>query len=136
MRDLLIFIALITLTMSPTRAASQPDVYSAAFWEITGKPGNDTWVEIHNIKEAQTHGVAHVSVITTEKGAPVWQIEWVCPHIAIKTDAVKRSVIRAFKTRAVYPEAFFEAYERWKVDQKKGAATICTNSVQDFLKKR
>ena len=136
MKSLFIFMALMTLAISPARAGAQPDIYSTDFGEITGKAGNDTWVEINNRKEAQTNGVAHISVITRTKGAPVWKIEWVCPHIAITTDALKRSVIRPFKARAVYPEAFYEAYGHWKTDKKKGPAVICSTSVQDFLKKR
>ncbi|MCC6820212.1 MAG: DUF5086 family protein [Verrucomicrobia subdivision 3 bacterium] len=135
MRILFISMALMTLAISPARAGSKPDIYSTDFWEIAGKAGNDTWVEIHNSKEAQTNGVAHVSVITRKKGSPVWKIEWVCPHIAITTEALQRSVIRPFKTRAVYPEAFFKAYENWKADKEKGNAVICSTSVQDFLKK-
>ena len=134
MNCLLIFSAALCFAISSARASSQPDIYSTNFWEIEGKIGNVTWVEIHNNKEAQTNGVAHVSVITRQIGSPEWQIEWVCPHIAITTDALKRSVIRPFKTRGVYPENFYEAYDRWKEDEKKGKAIVCTTSIQDFLK--
>jgi hypothetical protein len=39
-----------------------------------------------------------------------------------------------FKTRSVYPEAFYEAYDRWKKDKEKGTAVTCSTSLQDFLK--
>ncbi len=136
MNRLLIFLAVLSLAIYGARAGSQPDIYSTNFWEIGGKAGNVTWVEIHNSKEAKNTGVAHVSVITRKQGSPVWEIEWVCPHIAITTEALKRSVIRPFKTREVYPERFLEAYKRWKEDEKKGAAVICSTSLQDFLKHR
>jgi hypothetical protein len=133
MKPFLIFLAIISLAVLAEGASLQPDIYSTDFWEIGGKPGNDTWVEIHNTKEAQTNGVAHVSVITREKGSPVWKIKRVCNHIAITTEALKRSVIRPFKTRSVYPEAFYEAYDRWKKDKAKGTAAICSTSLQDVL---
>lgn len=134
MTRLLIFIAALSLGISAVRGGSPPEIYSTPFWEIAGPPGKVTWVEIHNIPEAQTTGVAHVSIITRKKGAPVWELEWVCPHVAITTDALRRSVIRPFKTRGSYPERFNEAYYRWQQDEQKGTAQIYSTSIQDFLK--
>lgn len=136
MNRLLVIFVLLTVAFSDANAGSPPDIYSTNFWEITGVAGNVTWVEIHNSKEAQTNGVAYVSVITRKQGAPVWQLEWLCPHIAITTEALKRSVIRPFKTREAYPERYFEAHARWLEDQKKGVSVICSTSVQDCLKQR
>lgn len=134
MNRLLFLFAALLFASPSTRASSQPEIYSRDFWEIDGKPGNTTWVEIHNSKEAQATGIAHVSIITRKKGSPVWELQWICPHIAVATDALKRSVVRPFKTRAAYPERFFEAYDRWKDDKTKGTAVICSTSIQDYLK--
>jgi hypothetical protein len=136
MKRLFTFLALIVLAVSTARAGSLPDIYSTNFWKIEGKVGNQTWVEIFNCDEAKTNGIAHVSVITRKEGSPVWKIEWVAPHVAITTDALKRSVLSPFKTRGAYPEHFYEAYDRWKEEKKKGKAIICTTSLQDYLKSR
>ncbi len=135
MKRLFIFLTL-TVLAATTRAGSLPDIYSTNLWEIEGKVGNQTWVEIYNCNEAKTNGIAHVSVITRIKGSPTWKIEWVAPHVAITTDALKRSVLGPFKTRGAYPEHFYEAYDRWKEEEKKGKAIICTTSLQDVLKHR
>src|SRR2546423_657051 len=108
---------------------SRPNIYTTIYWKVEGKAGYVTWVEIHNIQEARTNGVAHVSIVARKTNSPVWQIEWVCPHIAITTDALKRSVIEPFKTREAYPERFYEAYNRWQAGEKLGKAVVCTNSI-------
>lgn len=81
-------------------------------------------------------GVAHVSILSKKKSSPAWEVEWINPHVAITTDALKRSVIRPLKIRAAYPERFFEAYARWKEDAKNGIAVICSTSIQDVLGKQ
>jgi hypothetical protein len=124
----------LSLGICGAKPGSLPDIYSTDYWEIAGKTGYVTWVEIHNSQEAGTGGIAHVSVMTRKKSAPVWEPEWLCPHIAITTEALQHSVIRPFKTRGTYPERFKEAYARWKEDEKNGTALICTTSIQDFLR--
>lgn len=114
-------------------AEPPPDVYSAVYWQIAGQPGKTTWIEIHNRQEAQTSGVAHIMILARKRGAPVWEVEHVCDHLAITTAALQLSVVRPYKTRAVYPERYFEAYDRWKADEQKGTAVVCSTSIQDFL---
>jgi hypothetical protein len=116
-------------------AAEQIDVYSSDFWEIPGATNKTTWIEIHNSKEAQKSGVAHISVHARKKGDPIWKVEGICPHIAITTEALKRSVSHPYKTRGAYPEHFYEAYDRWKEAEKAGQATICSTTLQDCLSK-
>jgi hypothetical protein len=130
-----LFLAVAFLTAVPiAQSAPQPDIYSSDFWEIAGQPKKITWIEIHNSKEAQSSGIVHVSVLARQKGAPVWELEWVCNHIAITAEALKRSVIRPFKTRGAYPEKFYDAYHRWLADEKDGKAIICSTSIQEWLK--
>jgi hypothetical protein len=117
-----------------TKAGSQPDIYSTDYWEIPGPSGKITWIEIHNRKEAAASGIAHISVMARKKSSPVWELEWVCDHLAITTDALQRSVVRPLKTRGAYPERFLAGYDRWKEDEKKGSAVVCATSIEDFLK--
>ena len=132
MKRLLTFLVL-AFTGLAAQAGSKPEVYSTNFWEVEGKTGYVTWVEIYNSPEARTNGIAHVSVVRQKQDDPVWKLEWVCPHIAITTDALKRSVIRPLKAKGAYPEHFYEALNRWKEDKRKGTAVIYSTSVQDFL---
>jgi hypothetical protein len=120
--------------MSFASAAPRSDIYSADYWEIPGPPANVTWVEIHHREEARNSGNAHISIIARKRGAPVWEIQRVCDHLAITKDALTRSVTRSLKIRGAYPERFFEAYARWREDEKKGTALICSISIGDFLK--
>ncbi|MEA3188673.1 MAG: hypothetical protein QOD99_2503 [Chthoniobacter sp.] len=53
---------------------------------------------------------------------------------APRSDALKRSVTRPFRTRGAYPERYYEALQRWQHDQKEGKALICSTSIQDWLK--
>jgi hypothetical protein len=79
--------AVFAIVLSDRGAAEQPDIYSTDFWEIPGPASKTTWVEVHNSKEAKISGIAHISVHTRKKGAPVWELNWVCDHIAITTGA-------------------------------------------------
>ena len=115
-------------------AAEQPEIYSTDYWEIPGPANKITWVEIHNSKEAKISGIAHVSVLSRKKGDPVWELVWVSDHIAITTEALKRSVSRPFKTRGAYPERYYEARKKWQDDQNIGKAIICCTSIQELLK--
>ena len=117
-------------------ADSSPEVFSSAFWEIAGKPGYLTWVEIHNLKEAPASGIAHISIHARKKGAPVWEFVWLRPHLAISADALKRSVLRPLKIRGAYPERYQDAFHRWEEEKKKGTATICETSIAEALKAR
>ena len=118
-------------------ASPLPDIYSRGFWVISETPETVTWVEIFNTPEsaAQT-GLAHVAVLSKRKSDPVWEFKWVCDHIAITTDALKRSVIRPYKIKGgAYPAEHFDpAYASWSAEEKEGKAPICSTSIADFLK--
>lgn len=135
MKTLSVLIAFLC-SLSALVAAPPPDVYSTDYWQIAGPPGKVTWVEIHNRAEAPTSGVAHVEVLARKQGAPVWEVEHVCAHLAVTTAALQRSVMRPYRTRSVYPEAFITAYQRWKADEQKGVAVVCSTSIQDVLPRR
>ncbi len=130
----LFFMAALIFSTVIARAEEPRNVYSTDFWEIAGPPTKQTWVEIHNGKQAQATGIAHVSVLARKKGAPAWDLEWVCAHIAITTDALQRSVLRPFKTRGAYPERYDEALRRWQEEDKNGRAAICSTSIAQWLK--
>ncbi len=104
MRTRLILIAAAVAILFPSAyAAERTDIYSTARWEISGPTSQTTWIEIFNGKEVKTSGVAHISVHARKKGQPVWEACWICPHIAITTEALKRSVIHPYKGRGMYP---------------------------------
>ncbi len=133
MRTLLIVIT-IFCGLRVAAAEPPPEVYSTDYWQIAGQPGKTTWIEIHNRQEARTSGIAHIEVLARKKGAPVWEVEHVCDHLAITTAALQRSVVSPYKTRGAYPESYLEAYHRWKADEQKGIAFVCSTSIQDFLR--
>ena len=110
------------------------EIYSTPYWLIAGALGKITWVEIHNLAQAPVSGVAHLEILARKQGAHRGEIEHVCSHLAITTEALRRSVIRPYKTLGVYPESYFGAYERWKAEEKQGRAIVCSTSIQEFLK--
>ncbi len=133
MRMLFLLIAAVFCGL-PFAVAEPPlEVYSTDCWQISGQPGKITWIEIHNRQQAQTSGIAHLEVLARKKGVPVWEIEHVCAHLAVTTAALQHSVTHPYKTRPVYPETYAVAYERWKTDEQKGTAVVCSTSIQDFL---
>ena len=123
-------------SLSALAAGPPPDVYSTDYWQIAGEPSMVTWIEIHNREEAPTSGVAHVEVLARKRGAPVWEVEHVCGHLAVTTAALQRSVLRPYRTGSVYPETFITAYQRWRADEQKGAAAVCSTTIQDVLPRR
>jgi hypothetical protein len=132
---LILFSVLICGFSSVADAASPADLYSANCWEIAGASGKLTWVEIHNGDEARSSGIAHVEVLARKSGDPIWEIEHVCPHLAITTEALKRSVVRPLREKSVYTETFDAAFARWKLAAKGGTSVVCTTSIEDFLRK-
>ena len=112
------------------------EIYSTPCWLIPGAPGKITWIEIHNPTEAPVSGIAHIEVLTRKKGAHGGEIERVCPHLAITTEALCRSVTRPYKTLGLYPESYFSAYREWQAAEKQRTAPICSSSIQEFLKGR
>ena len=121
----------------PPPPSSPEELYASGCWRLADPPpGKITWVEIHNGPEALASGVAHVRVLARRKGAPAGELEHVCPHLAITTAALQRSVTRPYKTREAYPESFLVGYGQWKEEQRQtGTAFVCTTSVQDFLQR-
>jgi len=137
MKYLLTFIAVFSIFIAPAGSETKPDIYSIACWLLPGSPGKITWVEIMNREEAKATGIAHVWVLARKKGAPKWEIEHVCYHIAITTEALRRSVTQPYKTAgAYYPDVYYERLESWRREQKEGKAIVCTTSISDYLRER
>jgi len=125
----------LSLFIAPAGSETKPDIYSARCWLLPGSPGKITWVEIMNIEDARKTGIAHVWVLARKKGAPKWEVEHVCYHIAITTDALRRSVTQPYKSAgAYYPDVYRENLEMWKRSEKEGKASICTTSISDYLR--
>jgi hypothetical protein len=119
---------------SVARAALPLDVYSTNYWEIAGSAEKMTWVEIHNRQEAKSTGIAHIEVLARRRSDPVWEVQHVCFHMAITTDALRRSVLRPVQVKSVYPETYEAAFARWKLAAQEGSPMICTTSIEDYLK--
>ena len=72
----------------------------------------------------------HVSVLSREKGRPVWNLKHVVPHMAITEAALRRSVTGpAPKQRMSYPEQYDEGYSQWRKLRAQANAPICETSV-------
>lgn len=107
--------------------------HTEGIWAIEGKGTLERWVVIHNLSEAKDTGIFHLEVIGHEKERPVWDIRRVCNHMAITKEALKRSVTKPLNKGAVYPEAFDDAYARWKKDADEGRLVVCESSILECL---
>jgi hypothetical protein len=110
--------------------------HKPGIWAIEGKGTLARWVVIHNLNEAKSTGVFHLEVIGHEKGRPSWDIRRICSHMAVTKDALKRSVTKPLNKGAVYPEAFDDAYAKWKKDAEAGQKVLCDRSVLECLKEK
>jgi hypothetical protein len=107
--------------------------HKPGIWAIEGKGKLSRWIVIHNLAEAKDTGVFHLEVIGHEKGRPSWDIKRISSHMALTKDALKRSVTKPLNKGAVYPEAFDDAYARWKKDAEAGQKVVCDRSVLECL---
>jgi len=120
-----------------SRAEVSDKELSAHFdWEIEGPKGYVTWVQIRGEDGAELSGTMHVSILQRKKSAHLWEFRYLCPHLAITAEALRRSVVKPVNYGGTYPERFIEAYEEWKQDKAAGHAYICTTSIADYLKQR
>jgi hypothetical protein len=107
--------------------------HKPGIWAIEGKGKLARWIVIHNLAEAKGTGIFHIEVIGHVKGRPSWDIKHICNHMAITEDALKRSVRKPLDKGAVYPEAFDDAYAKWKKDAEAGQKVVCDRSVLECL---
>src|SRR5947199_10463736 len=105
--------------------AEQPPLRSVKNWEVRGAPSKLTWVELHDSDPADP-SLIHVEVLSRKKTGKPWEIEHLCPHVAITLDALQRSVVRPLREkRGVYPESFDFGYKHWKEEAVAGKRDIC-----------
>jgi hypothetical protein len=107
--------------------------HKPGIWAMKGKGTLDRWIVIHNLTEAKDTGIFHIEVIGHVKGRPSWDIKRICNHMAITKDALKRSVTKPVNKGAVYPEAFDDAYAKWKKEAEAGQKVVCDRSVLECL---
>ncbi len=110
--------------------------HTKGIWSIEAKGTLERWVVIHNLAEAKNTGVFHLEVIGHEKGRPSWDIRRICPHMAVTKEALKRSVVKPLNKGAVYPEAFDDAFAKWKKEAEAGRKIVCDMSVLECLKSK
>jgi hypothetical protein len=107
--------------------------HKPGIWAIEGKGKLSRWIVIHNLAEAKNTRAFHIEVVGRVKGRPSWDIKHICNHMAISEDALKRSVTKPLDKGAVYPDAFDDAYAKWKKDAEAGQKVVCDRSVQECL---
>ena len=130
-------IAVVLLCSFPFDARALDDsalfAHKPGIWSIQGKGTLERWIVIHNLTEAKDTGIFHIEVIGHVKGRPSWDIRRICTHMAITKDALKRSVRKPLNRGSVYPEAFDDAYAKWKKDAEAGHKVLCDRSVLQCL---
>lgn len=140
MKKIMSFLTAVLLCSIPAGAVALDDAalfgHTKGIWAIEGKGSLQRWVVIHNLAEAKGTGVFHLEVIGHEKGRPSWDIRRICPHMAVTKDALKRSVVKPLNKGAVYPEAFDDAYAKWKKEADAGRKVVCDMSVPECLRNK
>jgi hypothetical protein len=103
---------------------------SMSTWHLPGTPSEERWVEVHQIDGSDASAIIHISVLSRDKGQPVWSLRHVLAHMAITAAALRRSVTGpARKERMPYPEQYSEGYSQWQKLRAQGNAPICETSV-------
>ncbi len=122
-------------TWWPAHAVDEQALFGhkAGIWEIAPEGTLSRWVVIHNLAEAKDTGIFHIEVIGREKDRPAWDVRRIRAHMAVTTQALRRSVTRPLTTGAVYPEAFDDALARWKKECESGRRVVCETSVPECL---
>jgi hypothetical protein len=111
-------------------AAADTSFTSMSTWHLPGTPSEERWLEVHQIEGSGASTLFHISVLSREKGQPVWSLKHVLPHMAITEAALRRSVTGpAAKERMSYPEQYDEGYSQWRKLRAQGNAPICETSV-------
>jgi len=133
MQDMILILALLLSTSHGP--FDLVDLAKTRTWQIIGTATETRWVEIHQVEDSRQERLYHLEVLARRKGAPIWQISHIVPHMAITEPALRRSVTCASKARAVYPETFDYAYDKWRQENKTGSAPICERSVAECMNK-
>jgi len=117
-----------------TAALAQEQLIGLSAWKIRGTAAQSRWIEVHHIEPWNGGQLFHVEVLGRRNGDPSWRIIHLVPHLAITEPALRRSVSRRSRERAVYPETFDGAYAQWKRLNADGRAPICDVSVEDCMR--
>lgn len=120
----------LTSTIPPAEADTTFTLMS--IWRLPGTPSEERWLEVHQIEGSDAGTLFHISVLSRKRGAPVWSLEHLVPHMAVTESALHRSVIGpAPKERMSYPEQYNEGYDQWRKLRAQSSAPICETSVLD-----
>jgi len=111
-------------------AVADGDFIPMSTWQLPGTPSEDRWLEVHDVEVHDANTLFHVSVLSREKGRPIWSLKHVVPHMAITEAALRRSVIGPTpKQRMSYPEQYDAGYRQWRELRARANAPICQTSV-------
>lgn len=103
-------------------------------WSLPSSATSSRWLVIHDRDAARAEGVYHVEVLERATGAPLWQVNHLAPHMAVTERALRASIVEPLRRGAVYPEAFDEAFAKWKEENAQRSAPVCTSTVIECLK--
>ena len=130
-----IFLSIILLFYGQSVFCAEVDLFQHenGIWSIQGTEEKNSWVIIHNLKEAKDTGVFHIEVIARKVDDPAWKIEHVVKHMAITKSALSASVLKPLDKGAVYPETFDTAFEEWCKQNSGKGGSVCTSSITDCM---
>jgi hypothetical protein len=114
-------------------AAPLDGAFNTGTWQIRGTPVESRWIEVHKVDEWNGAKIYHIEVLGRGKGNPAWHLRHLLAHMAITETALRRSVVRQSRERAVYPETFDGGYAEWRQLNASGRAQICERSVEECM---
>lgn len=87
------------------------------------------WVIIRE-KDSTMKDLYHVEVVSRLAKDPKYQIKRLCPHCAVTSDALVRSIDYPMKSGDVYPEQYDSERAKWNA---KDSASICRTAILKCL---
>lgn len=131
MRNLIILLlALYTNSL----LASDLHTHTKGIWSIADSDTMQRWIIIHNLTEAQEKGVYHIELIGHNKNDPTWKIKRLVPHMAITKEALTASIKKPLNKGDVYPESYFNAYQRWLQENNGQGGAVCNTTLEECIK--
>ncbi len=107
--------------------------HPSGIWSLEATAQEKRWLIIHNLSQGRESGVYHLEVIARRKGDPVWKIQHLAKHMAIREAALLRSIRQPLNKGAVYPESFLSAYQQWQQQNHGAGGAICETTVVQCL---
>jgi hypothetical protein len=126
-------IAVLACFFSPTCGAYWSGKITSSLWSIAAPSGSVRWLEIHNLKTAQSDGLYHVEVFERRSIDPPWKFRSLAHHMAVTEEALRASAIAPFKRGSIPTETYDEAFEKWNLAQANKHAFTCETSVTACL---